>query len=131
MNRSKSLRLGRSDYYEFGDISKGLWRKAKQKAKKVQEQAQEKMRGKTRRRTRRRTRRKSQLSYIFCHFYSSMSYYGCVVSNYRSQTFRMFKRQNLYAGLKRPMYKKHCLKALMRARLKTRVFGLQNVLMSG
>ena len=59
MNRLKEFVTGEeSDYYEFGDIGKGLWRKAKQKAKKVQEQAQEKMKGKTRRRSRRRTRKK-------------------------------------------------------------------------
>ena len=59
MNRLKEFVTGEeSDYYEFGDIGKGLWRKAKQKAKKVQEQAQEKMKGQTRKRTRRRTRKK-------------------------------------------------------------------------
>jgi curved DNA-binding protein CbpA len=59
MNRLKEFVTGEeSDYYEFGDIGKGLWRKAKQKAKKVQEKAQEKMKGKTRRRSRRRTRKK-------------------------------------------------------------------------
>ena len=59
MNRFKEFVLGEdSDNYQFGDISKGLWRKAKQKAKKVQEQAQEKMRGQTRKRTKRRTRKK-------------------------------------------------------------------------